>query len=112
MDREDDDAEPGEGGRGDLEYPRAGAAFSGAAAEDAAVLAARASAIVDKGVTAQKGRPTAGRSAAADNGSKPLEIIAPGSQGGTQGSLLCLCSGGFYVLHASRAHWLVVDRFW
>jgi hypothetical protein len=81
MDREDGDAEEGEGSRVDLNYPRAGAAFTGAAAEDAAVLAARASAIVEKGVSAQRGRPTSGRTTAAENGSTPLEIIAPGSQG-------------------------------
>ena len=78
MDREEGDEE---GGRGDLEYPRGSAAFSGAAAEDAAVLAARASAIVDKGVQAQRGRPATSRNTAAHNGSTPLEIIAPGSQG-------------------------------
>ncbi|BDA49099.1 hypothetical protein COCOBI_13-2090 [Coccomyxa sp. Obi] len=80
MDREDGENGDEEGGRGNLEYPRGSAAFSGAAAEDAAVLAARASAIVDKGVQAQRGRPATSRNSAAANGSTPLEIIAPGSQ--------------------------------
>ncbi|CAL8463993.1 g3528 [Coccomyxa elongata] len=85
MDREDGENGDEEGGRGDVEYPRGSAAFSGAAAEDAAVLAARASAIVDKGVQAQRGRPTTSRNSAAHNGSTPLEIIAPGSQVPPQG---------------------------
>lgn len=81
MDREDGENGDEEGGRGNLEYPRGSAVFSGAAADDAAVLAARASAIVDKGMQAQRGRPTTSRNSAAHNGSTPLEIIAPGSQG-------------------------------
>lgn len=91
MDREDHEEDEKEARS---RFPRVAAAFSGAAADDAAALAARASAIVEKGVQAQSGRVTAapaGRSAAADNSSTPLEIIAPGSQGDHHESMPYYC---------------------